>query len=142
MRALKQTVLAFFFTMAMFAVSGTNAQVPDVCIRKNCEVVFIDPNFGVEIKRCVTEANEFGAYLTAYGELVYVHEHRLVNDKVVFYNALKTQDGNWVEDVSEEEDRDFEDKPAEGGYQNGFTISITDDNGKIVASRFLAPKRK
>ena len=120
----------------LMAAGVAYAEIPDVskwdCL--NNGVAY--PDYGVETTFCDVI---IGGYITISGELVYIHEHRTNADKTtIYYNALKTNEGSWVEVVNKI-DLIFSGKEIEN---NGIMMSIFDDNGNIVAKRFVSLLKK
>lgn len=114
------------------------AEVPDVskwsCPDKNVESF---SEYGLEVIDCsVIESSR--VYVKVSGELIYIHEHRTDKGEIVYYNALKTNDGAWVEVVNKK-DLIWSGKEVEN---KGVEMSIIDDNGAVVAKRIISLLKK
>ncbi len=132
-------MLKYAVALAVLAAAGTAyAEVPDVS-KWSCPggVTESHPNYGIEVTDCFGSDSE-GLYVKISGELVYIHEHRKDANKQVYYNALKTNEGNWVEVVNKI-DLVFNAREIEN---NTIMMSIVDDNGNIVAKRVIPSLQK
>lgn len=121
-------VLTFLIATAMVAY----AEVPDVS-KWSCpkSVVQTDPDYDAEFMLC-DDGGSGSFYVKISGELVYIHEHRTIANKTVYYNALKTNEGIWVEIVNKLDLTAM----VEGVASNRtLSIVIVDDNDKVVARR-------
>ncbi len=114
------------------------AEVPDVS-KWSCEakLVYPNPDYGSEVMACDSNGPR-SFYMKISGELVYIHEHRNDGDKTVYYNALKTNEGNWIEAVNKS-DLIFESGNAENG---GILMLLFDDNDNVVAERLVPLLKK
>jgi len=122
----------------LMAAGVAYAEIPDVS-KWSCPkgVVESHPDYGAEFTVCDNLGLE-SFYLKVSGELVYIHEHRMDKGKTVYYNALKTNEGNWVEMVNE---KDFIFN-AEEIENSGIMTSIIDDDGKVIAKRITPLLKK
>lgn len=123
--------------VALFAIfAPVYAEIPDVS-KWECPEFVVEqfPQFGIEKRNCFSSNDGWfvNAYLNLSGELIFVHEHRVVNDKPVYYNALKTVDGKWVE-VLLMEDKFFKELLE---ADKGITLLLEDNEGKTVATRLI-----
>lgn len=114
------------------------AEVPDVS-RWSCssDTVINIPSYDMKAVTC----GQYGenAYVNISGEPVYVHEHRRTyGAKTVYYNALKTNEGNWVEAVNIK-DWLWKTNTAENG---DIEVSIMDDNDVVAAKRLIPLLKK
>lgn len=131
MRLILKVVIAL---AVIVAATVAYADIPDVskwvcpdAVSKN------SPDHGIESMSC-DKIGSGNIYVKAAGELIYIHEHRMDNDKVVYYNALKTEKNDqWIEVVNKK-DLVFDVKSFENGE---IEISISDDNGAIIAKRII-----
>lgn len=114
------------------------AEVPDVS-KWSCPnaVVKSAPNYGMEAMNCNSGVT-WNAYAKVSGELIYIHEHRMDADKASYYNAMKTNEGNWVEVVNKS-DLVWKSKPTEN---RDAEVYIVDDNGIVVAKRTVPLLKK
>lgn len=135
---MKLTLKIAIALTVLTAALAAYAEVPDV-LKWSCQnaVVGNFPNYGVEAVSCEPDSSG-NLYVKVSGELIYVHEHRKDADgKNVYYNALKTNEGKWME-VTNSKDvlYNFEIK------ENGDTLlMILDDNNNIIA-KMLVPLLK
>ena len=122
----------------LMAAEIAYAEIPDVS-KWSCPkgVVESHSDYGAEFTVCDNLGLE-SFYLKVSGELVYIHEHRMDKGKTVYYNALKTNEGNWVEMVNE---KDFIFN-AEEIENSGIMTSIIDDDGKVIAKRITPLLKK
>ena len=126
--------------VALMMVGVAYAEVPDVSkwscpngvVISSSDSPFIGTYYRIEVIECLGSG---WVYIKVSGELVYIHEHRTDADKAVYYNALKTNEGNWVENVNKI-DLFFKLKST-GIENNDIMIIITDDDGNIVAKRVI-----
>ena len=132
--------IAIALIVLMVAVATTYASVPDVS-KWSCLDTFVRNNtgYGVKLTACKnSNALTMSFYMEVSGELIYIHEHLMNGYKMVYYNALKTDKGNWVEVVNEQ-DLVFRENMEEN---KDFMISITDDNGNVIAKRLIPLLKK
>ena len=122
-------VLAVFLAVATTAY----AEVTDVS-KWSCSnnVSNNFPDYDIEIMDCDSDGSS-NFYVKVSGEPIYIHEHRTDAGKTVYHNALKTNEGNWVEVVNKR-DLIFNGKLTEN---EGVEMSISDDNGVVVAKRIV-----
>ncbi len=72
-------------------------------------------------------------YTKVDGELVFVHEHRTVSGQEKFYNALKLDTGEWVENLG---DKDYA-YQLSADKDNNRIMVLTDDEGKGLGARLV-----
>ncbi len=127
--------LKIVVALAVLMAAGiAYAEVPDVS-KWSCpnSVVETDSDYDSEFMFC--GGNGSGSfYVKISSELVYIHEHRTIANKAVYYNALKTNEGNWVETVNQ---LDLIAKTEEITNKRTFIIIVVDDKDKIVARRSI-----
>lgn len=70
-------------------------------------------------------------YTKVAGEVVFIHEHRVVDGKEKFYNAIKLETGEWVESLNSIDKAYvlYTDKD-----ENKLMV-LTDDSSKFLGSR-------
>ncbi len=132
-------VAAFIVLTILTAGISWAVDLPDVT-KWNCPADEVDkvPEYNVAIYSCYDANGKlYNEYLKVGDELVYVHEHRNVSDKLVIYNALKQNNGTWVE-VTGSEDTDFDVELVQGGSK----VSIADSSGEKMAAERFVPKVK
>ncbi len=128
---MKLTLKTVVVLAALMAAGTAYAEVPDVS-KWVCPngVIDNDSDYGVEYMNCDTGGSG-NLYLKVSGELVYVHEHRMDQGKTVYYNALKTNEGKWVETINTK-DLVYSTGEVASGV---VVVDIVDDDDKIVAQR-------
>jgi hypothetical protein len=128
-------LVVFGIIAVLMAAEIAYAEIPDVS-KWSCAEKIIDPDYGVKIMIC----GDRGAHLKVSGELVYIHEHRINAGNTVYYNALKTNDGIWVETVNER-DIAFSKENRIENNKEVVIMSFYDNDGNVIANRTV-PKLK
>ena len=128
---MKLTLKIVVALAVLMAATTAYAEIPDVS-KWVCPKAFVEtfPEYGVETTDC-SDGALYNVYVKISGELVYIHEHRTDAHKTVYYNALKVGD-QWIEVVNTK-DLIWSGEKVE----KGFETNISDDNGNIVAERFV-----
>ena len=139
---MKLTLKIVVALTVLMAAGVVYAEIPDVskwaCPAGVINVNGTNPDYGLETMACDgDEPRSF--YVKVSGELFYIHEHRTDGGKTVYYNALKTDNGSWIEVVNRN-DRSYKYRYAENG--NDIIVSITDDNRVVVAERLVPLLKK
>lgn len=133
-----KSMMKIAVALAVIMIAGTAyAEIPDVS-KWPCpkSVVKYYSEYGIEVMDCHDGSGKF--YDKVSGELFYIHEPRTNGDKTVYYNALKTNNGNWVEVINERHLRINGIREDNGNS----TVYITDDSGKVIAERTISPLKK
>ncbi len=123
-RALKIAIVSF---VLIVAITVDDTGVPDVS-KWDCPggIMKTLSDYEIEIMSCDSIGSE-SFYVKVSRKLIYIHEHRKSSGKTMYYNALKTNEGNWVE-TFHETDLIFNFGEIEN---RGKIISFTDDNGRV-----------
>lgn len=133
--------LKIAIALAVFATAATAyAEVPDVS-KWSCpnDEVLNFPKYDMKVTICDSDGADFYVYIKVSDELVYVHEERKDADgKNVYYNALKTNKGDWVEVVNKN-DLVWEEYSTES---QDIEVSISNDNSVEVAKRIIPLLKK
>ena len=122
-------------TLAVLMAAGTAyAEMPDVS-KWSCSkgTVQNDRDYDMEITNCDCGGSR-KFYVKVSGELIYIHyEHRTDVDKTVYYNALKINDGNWVEIINKK----YLVLTVVKIRKSRISVAITDNNNVVIAERTI-----
>lgn len=134
---MKLTLRIAIALAVLTTATAAYAEIPDVS-KWSCpnNVVENVPDYGVVVTMCDDSAGSL--YVKVSGELIHIHEHRMDAGAAVYYNALKTNEGNWVEVVNKR-DLVWGSELTETG---DVVVNIIDDNGVVVAKRIVPLLKK
>ncbi len=141
---MKLTLKIILALAVLTAVEAAYAEVPDVS-KWSCsdfDAIVYGSDHDIQIRSCSGFNGQKFYFIKVSGELVCIHEHRKDAGKIVYYNALKTNEDQWVEIINKEDLQ--EESPflsAELTVNGSYIMNITDDSGAVIAKR-LVPRLK